>query len=309
MVLMRRLRRRSLALLALLLGGACYSPAVLAAWEQHVGPAPHLALPTLGGSQLWADVRWRDGWRVQRHTWTGHHRLLDQGNVRRAWGSLDHCVARLMTSAEAEPAGSHLVVVLHGLGRTRRSMAPIEERLTREGWRVASLSYPSTRAGIAGHARDVEDVLANLEGPSRVSFVTHSLGGLVAREVLERDRAGWRKTLTPAALVQLAPPNQGAQLARRLDVLPVRLICGPSFATLASRERVLAPELDLTVTVITGTHIGNPLITGANDGVVGVQEARLAGAYLRVLPGALHTVVMRDPRALDLILHALESVR
>ncbi len=40
-------------------------------------PLPNLPLPTMGGKQFWSDVRWRSGWRVQRHIWTGHHRLLD----------------------------------------------------------------------------------------------------------------------------------------------------------------------------------------------------------------------------------------
>ncbi|MGB0330618.1 MAG: hypothetical protein ACPGPE_02230, partial [Planctomycetota bacterium] len=48
---------------------------------------PNLALPTLGGSQLWADLAVEGGWRVQRHVWTGHARLLDRDDVRRAWGS------------------------------------------------------------------------------------------------------------------------------------------------------------------------------------------------------------------------------
>ena len=47
---------------------------------------PNLPTPTFGGLHLWADVRWQDGWRIQKHVWTGHHRLLDPSGVRRAWG-------------------------------------------------------------------------------------------------------------------------------------------------------------------------------------------------------------------------------
>jgi Putative serine esterase (DUF676) len=305
----KRPRPRTTAAALLLVGSACHSPAVLAGWEQHLGPAPNLDLPTLGGCQFWADVRWRDGWRVQRHTWTGHHRLIDTGGVRRAWGSLSLCEASLRAAAEPEPEGTHLVVLLHGLGRTRRSMAKLEAPLAAAGWRVAPLGYPSTRASVHAHAQDLADLLSGLDGVTRVSFVTHSLGGLVAREVLAESSPEWSARLTPATLIQLAPPNQGAELARRLDLLPVRLVAGPSFTQLTRRGGPAATDLDLPVTVITGAMNGNPLIRGLDDGLVAVRETHLPGAKLHVLPGALHTIVMGDPRAIELVLGALEEVR
>ena len=82
---------------------------------------PSRARPTLGGSQLWADLAWDGGWRVQRHVWTGHARLLDEGDVRRAWGSKAACLAALRDHAGAlgNDEGP-VVVVLHGLWPTRR---------------------------------------------------------------------------------------------------------------------------------------------------------------------------------------------
>ena len=55
----------------------------------------NLRFPTLGGKQMWADERVDAGWRIQRHAWTGHHRLLDDGDVRRAWGRYEWCEKRL----------------------------------------------------------------------------------------------------------------------------------------------------------------------------------------------------------------------
>ena len=40
--------------------------------------------------------------------------------------------------------GSERVVLLHGLGRTRASMAPLAWALARAGYDVANASYPST---------------------------------------------------------------------------------------------------------------------------------------------------------------------
>lgn len=64
---------------------------------------PNAALPTLGGTQLWADEHLRGGWRIQRHVWTGHYRLLDSNNVRHAWGSYADCLIRLSETGVRHP--------------------------------------------------------------------------------------------------------------------------------------------------------------------------------------------------------------
>lgn len=298
--------RRSIALLlgAVALTG-CHLPSVLATWEERVGPTPNLPLPTLGGAQLWSDVAWRDGWRVQRHCWTGHHRLLDPGNRRRAWGTRERCERTLRARADAEPEGTHLVVLLHGLARTRRSMRSLGRALEAEGRRVARLTYASTRESIERHAADLRDVLAGLEGVTRVSFVTHSLGGIVARTALADPEASWRGRIEVASLVQIAPPNGGSQTARRLDLAPFRWFLGPSFTALARRGPEDAGRAEVDTTVLIGDGGRAPWIDGPDDLLVGVEEARLEGAPLHVLPGARHTFVANDPRAHELVLAAL----
>lgn len=295
------MKRRLLLAASLLVASACHSPTALAAWEDKVGPAPNLPIATLGGSQLWADTAWREGWRVQRHAWTGHHRLLDARNVRRAWGTEERCTALLSERAQPEPEGTHLVVLLHGMGRTRRSMHELEGALTSEGYRVARLSYASTRNDTVGHASNVLSVLKSLEGVDEVSFVTHSLGGIVARQALTSSE--WPEGITARALVQMAPPNGGAQFARRVNIAPIRLLVGPSFTELAGAGDFPVP--DVPITVITGTGGHNPLVQGADDWVVGVEEAQLPGANLTVLSGVGHTYVMDDPRAWKAALRAL----
>jgi len=292
-----------------LLTAACHSPGTLAAWEQHVGPTPNVRLPTLGGAQLWADVAWRDGWRVQRHVWTGHHRLLDPEDQRRAWGSRARCIEDLRRHAAPEPDGTHLVVLLHGLGRTRRSLAGLEQELEGAGWRVARLTYPSTRGSITEHAQDVASVLEQLEGVSRVSLVTHSLGGVVARQLLGDPDAEWRLHVDTGALVQLAPPNQGSSLAQGLDVVPVRWVLGRAFTELAAPGGLDVPTPTLPTTVVIGAGCGSPFVPGSDDLVVSVDEARLTGAPLLSIPGARHTFVMDDPRARRAVLDALAPHR
>ena len=47
---------------------------------------PNIPLPTLGGLVFWNDLAEVNGWRVQQNIITGHCRVLDEDNIRRAWG-------------------------------------------------------------------------------------------------------------------------------------------------------------------------------------------------------------------------------
>lgn len=251
-------------------------------------------VPTLGGAQLWQDRRWRDGWRVQRHVWTGHHRVLDPGERRVRSGDLASCLAALPDA----PCPETLVVVLHGLGRTRRSMRHVEETLGVAGFAVARLDYASTRRPIPEHAAQVLEVLGDLPGTRRVHFVTHSLGGIVARLVLASE--AWPAAIEAGRLVMFAPPNRGASLAQELARRmpgPFRALMGPSSSEIAAGLSDVPPPR-IPFAVVAGNKGDlNPLIPGDDDGIVGVQETKLEGMAVHREVEALHTFVMDHPEA------------
>ena len=267
---------------------------------------PNLALPTLGGSQLWADLAVDGGWRVQRHVWTGHARLLDGDNVRRAWGSKAACLAALCDHAKAvEDQERPVVVVLHGLWRTRRSMSTLAASFRGAGYEVIDVTYPSARASIEEHAAQVAGLLNRLSGSDReVSFVTHSLGALVTRQLLARERDAWRGRHRVHRAVFIAPPNRGARLAeigRKVPLLP--WIYGEPMRQIAGGfARELAGPGIPFATIAGGCGDGegwNPLIPGDDDGVVAVAETRLRGAAGELVVRRLHTTIMKDPAAID----------
>lgn len=47
---------------------------------------PNINFPTMGGKVFWNDLAEENGWRVQKNNITGHCRILDNNNIRRAWG-------------------------------------------------------------------------------------------------------------------------------------------------------------------------------------------------------------------------------
>ena len=135
----------------------------------------NLPLPTLGGLQFWADVHWQGGWRIQENVVTGHHRLLDPRNVRRAWGSYAacrRCFEERWKPAAAPPSSAHLVVVLHGLGRSRSPFGPMVRALREAGFEAVAVGYPSMRASVDEHAERLNRLLDGLEGFETVSFLS-----------------------------------------------------------------------------------------------------------------------------------------
>lgn len=251
------------------------------------------------GTQLWADVRWRDGWRVQSHSTFPATRLLDpNGQVKRR-GSLTHCEGSLDRLCPPGDGPDHLVVILHGLGRTRYSMRRMDRALSDAGASTARLDYPSTRRTIQQHAQTVADLLEHVPTPTKLSFVTHSLGGLIVRELLERD-AAWRPSVH--RILMLAPPNQGAALARTLDNPALRTAMGPSFVQLVEGVATTLPIPEVPTAIFAG-RVGN---TGT-DGLVTIEETKLEGMAEHHVVPSIHTFVMNHPTAIERAVSFLDA--
>jgi pimeloyl-ACP methyl ester carboxylesterase len=274
----------------------------------------NLALPTLGGKQLWTDVRIDpSGWRIQRNAVTGHHRLLDHRDRRLAWGAARECELAWKRQAgpddTARRGDRELVVLLHGLFRTRSAMQPMADYLRAQGYDVIVFGYASTRQTIGQQAQDLSSVLSHLAGYRRVHFVGHSLGCLIVRQ--------WLKTAPDQAdppigrVVMLAPPNNGSQLAARLRRNPVFLLAlGPAGQEIAdwnSLEPSLATPADFGVIAGDCSMLGNPLLDAAGDLVVTLEETRLPGMRDFACVDATHTFLMRNPEVKRITLNFLRD--
>ena len=53
---------------------------------------PNIPYPTLGGLIFWNDFANVNGWRLQQNIITGHCRVLDPDNIRRAWGGQESII-------------------------------------------------------------------------------------------------------------------------------------------------------------------------------------------------------------------------
>jgi len=282
----------------------------------------NLPFPTGGGKQFWTDVFVHRAWRIQRNVYTDHHRLLDDRDVRRTWGTYDACRAefdKIRRESKLPQMSGEAVVTLHGLGRTRGSMGRIGAYLAEQGdYEWINVCYASTRDTIDSHAAALRNVLRNLEGVETVHFVAHSMGNLVIRRYLaDRAEATDDGPVGPqiGRIVMLAPPNNGSALAVQLRNNPVfRVAFGTSGAQLAREWDDLAARLATPAGdfgVVAGSYAKgvakNPLLEGGDDLVVSVEETRLAGASDFLVVPVAHTFIMNDPKVHQCTLRFLQQ--
>lgn len=198
-----------------------------------------------------------------------------------------------------ETAERELVVVLHGMGRTARSMLPVQEMLETAGYDVLNIGYSSYCCGIAELGAQVRQQLDALRRPEHrtVHFVGHSLGGILVRWMLAQESP-------PAGVgrvVMLAPPNQGARSADRFTPVvewllePIDELRTDSTATV----RKLPPIRDVAVGVIAGRQ----------DGKVTVEETHVAGETGHLVLDTNHAFIMRDDEVLRQTLAFLRDGR
>ncbi|MBT3218434.1 MAG: alpha/beta fold hydrolase [Proteobacteria bacterium] len=281
------------------------------------GAFPNVVLPTLGGKQIWADLLIYSRFRIQENVITRHCRLLGPKDSRLAWGSFEHCEAtleRLLAQNPVELKSDHLVLLLHGMFRSKEAFSPMTRAFRTNGYEAAAINYPSTRRSIEQHANQIDHILEHApKDIRRVSFITHSLGGLVARTVLGRQDQPWRQNIKVHRLVLIATPNQGAALAERLGKLQAFHTIGGPVTTELYPEHVQQniPTPTCPFAIVAGGRSNNkgfnPFLPGDDDLTVTVDEAHLEGAEDILVVNTLHTFVMIHPAVIRLTQHYLET--
>ncbi len=201
-----------------------------------------------------------------------------------------------------------IVVLLHGLGRTPRSMAGLARRLAAAGHRVENPGYPSRRLGIAACAAHLRPALSAIRhrAGSPLVLVGHSMGGLVARHLAAADPG------LAAGLVTLGTPHRGSEAADRVsDFRLGRAVFGPALRDLRTDAAGAIPVPACPIVAIAGTRALLPLFRGRipppHDGLVGLERARLGlGERWYAVPGH-HTRLMDHPETIAAVLDAVAA--
>ncbi len=208
--------------------------------------------------------------------------------------------------------GNKSVILLHGLGRSPRSMDKLAGRLRERGYAVLNLAYPSRDHSIEylaeGVLRPGIERLLN-SGPARIDFITHSMGGIVVRYYLKHHRLE-----SLGRVVMLAPPNQGSELVDRIKTIPLlERSLGPAGRELG-RDRDSLPlklgrarfELGIIAGNRSGNLLNSILIDGPDDGSVSVRSTRLPGMDDFIVLPYSHRSLLKSDEVIEQALYFLE---
>ncbi len=208
-----------------------------------------------------------------------------------------------------------LVVLLHGILRSRIDMAPLARHLRRRGYETLNILYPARRKNLESLVDYIDEkIRASSHDPdtTTIHFVTHSMGGLVARYYIASRRP---KKL--GRVVMLAPPNTGSEFA---DVLSTNKFLsrlynkmfGPAGVQLTTAYRH-SGTIDFPLGIIAGTRSVNPLAfwglknTGPHDGIVPVGRTKIEGMRDHILVPASHAFIMFRPDVMEQVEHFLKE--
>ena len=217
-------------------------------------------------------------------------------------------------SVKADTA-KETVVLLHGIGNNKHSMSSVESFLNKHGYNTINVTYPSTDNnldGLAKHLRTKHLDTYFWKNIKKVHFVTHSMGGLVARRYLDTY-----KTKIPTeklgSVVMLGPPNGGSEVADLLhDLSLYKWFYGPAGNELTTQAQVKnTSEIYYSLGIIAGTKEWPYVITafvvpGKSDGRVSVKKTKLKGMKDHVTVDATHTFMMHRRDVQEHVLHFLK---
>jgi len=231
--------------------------------------------------------------------------------VRRGWVRLLLLtLLNLLARNALADATAEQVVILHGIGKQARDMAPLAKVLTSAGYKVLNLDYPSTDAPIETLALDLlRPVQQGLSQTKTTHFVAHSMGGLVALHLataLTDFRIGH--------IVQLGTPNQGSEVADALQHSRwFKAVYGPAGQQLTTEARLQTQPLKKAnaLGIIAGNRSIDPisswLIPGPDDGKVAVARTVHDDMDDHIVVPVAHPFLPRSQKVHNQVLYFLQN--
>lgn len=197
------------------------------------------------------------------------------------------------------------VVLLHGIGRTARSLDALEGALQDENYRTLSITYPSRRYDLDRLAAWLREIVLDApfwdEATGRIHFVGHSMGGLLTRYYLDRYRVEIpvRKI---GRVVMLGTPHQGSEVADFWHKKwPYQRYYGPAgqqLTTAAMAQVAKKPyyELGMIAGTLSWPYVDSWfLLPDESDGRVRVASTKIEGMKDHICIPATHTFIMNRP--------------
>lgn len=207
-----------------------------------------------------------------------------------------------------------LVVLLHGILRSKTDMALLSQFFKSHDYNTLNILYPSREKNLeelSDFVREKIESCPDYDGDTTIHFVTHSMGGLVTRYYIARE-----KPTNLGSVVMLGPPNTGSEFADWLSETEVlapifKTIFGPASAQLSTKYKHLETEIDYPLGVIAGNASVNPLapwiLDGEHDGIVPVERTKIEGMKDHIVMQATHSFMMFNKSVMEQALYFLQN--
>ena len=203
------------------------------------------------------------------------------------------------------------VILLHGLARSPSSMESLESALSKEGFLPINEGYPSRKYSIELLAElAIKPALAKCPKEMNVNFVTHSMGGILVRKYLSKNKI---KNL--GRVVMLGPPNKGSEVVDKLGNVPgFHFINGDAGMQLGTGKLSIpntVGKADFDVGIIAGSWsinwILSSLIPGNDDGKVSIESTKLEGMNDHIVMPVTHPFMSKNKKVIGQVVNYLKS--
>ncbi|MBN1473394.1 MAG: hypothetical protein JW914_02150 [Syntrophaceae bacterium] len=203
------------------------------------------------------------------------------------------------------------VVLLHGLARTKDSMNNLETFLSKQGYQVLNIDYPSRKNQIHELAAIVrKEVISKTSNAEKVHFITHSMGGIILRYIQKHEPLP-----NLGRVVMLSPPNHGSEVVDKIgDFRLFQWINGPAGKQMGAKDHGICQKLgkvNFELGVITGDRsinwINSLMIPGKDDGKVSIESAKIEGMADFLVVHTAHPFIMNDKTVMKQCVHFLQK--
>ncbi len=205
------------------------------------------------------------------------------------------------------------VILLHGWGRSDKSMLIISMALQHAGYEVVNIDYPSNDKTIGELSElAVSEGIRQCEAlnASKIHFVAYSLGGILVRHYFKNrtlDKLG--------RVVMLGTPNKGSEVIDHYRKMYLfRQLAGPAGLALGTSSADIPNTLGAVkfeLGVIAGSMSINPflslLLPGDDDGKVSVDSTKVEGMKDHIKLPTTHPTMLMSPSVIKQILCFLKT--
>ncbi len=232
--------------------------------------------------------------------------------------NLDHYGKHSLKQMNLINKDKESVVCLHAFLRSYTSMKPIGRFLNHQNYEVFLWNYETRKFTLEEHADHLVRLLQKIalcKPGKAIHFVTHSIGGVIAKVALSHPDCPEEAKMGKA--IFLAPPNAGSHLARKYRCLTaVQFVfggkLGKQLLTYCPKKMLCTGSLPKSVdTLIISGYKPSRFIPFKmkcpNDGKVAVIETKLPGVNNNISLNVSHTYIIVNPECFKHIKEFLEN--